>query len=98
MYRNKLTLIVVAISLLTLSSCKKRLDDLLANPNVPTLDKADTDLYLNAAQISFADFFGSLSNRGMEMTRTWNIGGSIYLNSYRPETFNGFGVQRIVLY
>jgi hypothetical protein len=89
MYRNKLTLIVVAISLLTLSSCKKRLDDLLANPNVPTLDKADTDLYLNAAQLSFADFFGSLSNRGMEMTRTWNIGGSIYLNSYRPETFNG---------
>ena len=89
MYRNKLTLIVVAISLLTLSSCKKRLDDLLANPNVPTLDKADTDLYLNAAQLSFADFFGSLSNRGMEMSRTWNIGGSIYLNSYRPETFNG---------
>ncbi|MFM1858063.1 MAG: hypothetical protein RLZ05_1123 [Bacteroidota bacterium] len=89
MYRNKLTLLIVAISLLTLSSCKKKLDDLLANPNVPTLDKADTDLYLNAAQISFADFFGTLSNRGMEMSRTWNIGGSIYLNSYRPETFNG---------
>lgn len=89
MYRNKLTLIIVAVSLLTFSSCKKRLDDLLSNPNVPTLDKADTDLYLNAAQLSFAGFFGSLSDRGMEMTRTWNIGGSIYLNSYRPETFNG---------
>jgi hypothetical protein len=25
----------------------------------------------------------------MEMSRLWNMGGSIYLNSYRPETFNG---------
>jgi hypothetical protein len=89
MYRNKLILIAVAASLLTLSSCKKRLDDMLANPNVPTLDKADTDLYLNAAQLSFKDVFSSLSDRGMEMSRTWNMGGSIYLNSYRPETFNG---------
>ena len=77
MYRNKLILIAVAASLLTLSSCKKRLDDMLANPNVPTLDKADTDLYLNAAQLSFADVFNSLSDRGMEMTRQWNMGGSI---------------------
>ncbi|MEY3324934.1 MAG: hypothetical protein RLZ11_1248, partial [Bacteroidota bacterium] len=86
MYKNKIILIAVAASLLTLSSCKKRLDDMLANPNVPTLDKADTDLYLNAAQLSFKDVFSSLSDRGMEMSRLWNMGGSIYLNSYRPET------------
>ena len=89
MYKNKIILIAVAASLLTLSSCKKRLDDMLANPNVPTLDKADTDLYLNAAQLSFKDVFSTLSDRGMEMSRLWNMGGSIYLNSYRPETFNG---------
>jgi len=75
--------------LLVTASCKKRLDDLLVNPNTPTLDKADVDLYLNAVQLSFADFYNSLSDRGMEVTRVWNQGGSTYLNAYRPETFNG---------
>jgi hypothetical protein len=75
--------------LLVTASCKKRLDDLLVNPNTPTLDKADVDLYFNAVQLSFADFYNSLSDRGMEVTRVWNQGGSTYLNAYRPETFNG---------
>ena len=75
--------------LLVTASCKKRLDDLLVNPNTPTLDKADVDLYFNAVQLSFADFYNSLSDRGMEVTRQWNQGGSTYLNAYRPETFNG---------
>lgn len=75
--------------LLVTASCKKRLDDLLVNPNTPTLDKADVDLYFNAVQLSFADFYNSLSDRGMEVTRLWNQGGSTYLNAYRPETFNG---------
>jgi len=75
--------------LLVTASCKKRLDDLLVNPNTPTLDKADVDLYFNAVQLSFADFYNSLSDRGMEVSRTWNQGGSTYLNAFRPETFNG---------
>jgi hypothetical protein len=75
--------------LLVTASCKKRLDDLLVNPNTPTLDKADVDLYFNAVQLSFADFYNSLSDRGMEVSRVWNQGGSTYLNAFRPETFNG---------
>jgi hypothetical protein len=59
------------------------------NPNTPTLDKADVDLYFNAVQLSFADFYNSLSDRGMEVSRVWNQGGSTYLNAFRPETFNG---------
>ena len=82
-------LFFVAVLILSVTSCKKKLDELLANPNTPTLDKADVDLYLNAAQLSFADFFNTMSDRGMETTRMTNMGGSIYLNSYRPETFNG---------
>lgn len=86
----KRQIIFAAVTLLLVTaSCKKRLDDLLVNPNTPTLDKADVDLYLNAVQLSFADFYNSLSDRGMEVTRLWNQGGSTYLNAYRPETFNG---------
>jgi hypothetical protein len=65
------------------------LDDLLSNPNTPTLDKADVDLYMNGIQLSFADFFNTMSDRGAEVTRQTNMGGNTYLNSYRPETFNG---------
>lgn len=70
-------------------SCKKKLDELISNPNVPTLDKADVDLYLNAGQLSFADFFNNTSNIGMQLTRLRNFGGANYLQGYRPESFNG---------
>lgn len=88
MKHNKI-FILIAVLVLATTSCKKKLDDLLANPNTPTLDKADVDLYLNAAQLSFSDFYNTMSDRGAEVTRINNMGGSIYLNSYRPETFNG---------
>lgn len=82
-------LFVVAVLLLSVTSCKKKLDDLLANPATPTLDKADVDLYLNGVQLSFRDFYYSLSERGAEVTRINNMAGNTYLNTYRPETFNG---------
>lgn len=82
-------LFIVAALVLAVTSCKKKLDDLLANPNTPTLDKADVDLYLNGIQLSFSDFFNTMSDRGGEVTRLYNMGGNTYLNSYRPETFNG---------
>jgi hypothetical protein len=88
MKRNKI-LLIAAVVLLTAASCKKKLDDLLVNPNTPTLDKADVDLYLNGIQLSFADFFNTMSDRGSEVTRVTNMAGSNYLNAYRPETFNG---------
>lgn len=82
-------LFIVAALVLSVTSCKKKLDDLLSNPNTPTLDKADVDLYLNGIQLSFGDFFNTMSDRGSEVTRLNNMGGNTYLNTYRPETFNG---------
>lgn len=88
MKQYKYLLIVTAL-VLSVTSCKKKLDELLVNPNTPTLDKADVDLYLNGIQLSFADFFNTMSDRGSEVTRLNNMGGANYLNAYRPETFNG---------
>jgi Starch-binding associating with outer membrane/Susd and RagB outer membrane lipoprotein len=82
-------LFFVAALVLSVTSCKKKLDDLLSNPNTPTLDKADVDLYLNGIQLSFADFYNTMSDRGSELSRLNNMGGNTYLNTYRPETFNG---------
>jgi hypothetical protein len=84
----KLIFTLSAITLLA-GSCKKQLDELIVNPNTPTLDKADTDLYLNAAQLSFADLFNGNSNTGMQLTRLRNFGGANYAQGYRPESFNG---------
>jgi Starch-binding associating with outer membrane/Susd and RagB outer membrane lipoprotein len=84
----KLIFTLSAIVLLA-GSCKKQLDDLIVNPNTPTLDKADVDLYLNAAQLSFADFFNGNSNTGMQLTRLRNMGGANYNQAYNPQNFNG---------
>jgi hypothetical protein len=85
----KLIICALAAVLILAGSCKKKLDDLIANPNFPTLDKADVDLYLNGVQLSFAGFYESLSNRGSELSRLQNMGGATYLQAYRPETYNG---------
>ncbi len=85
---NKLILTLSAIVLLA-GSCKKKLDELIVNPNTPTLDKADVNFYLNAAQLSFASFFDANSNTGMALTRLRNMGGANYNQAYNPVSFNG---------
>lgn len=88
MKRYKLIFTFSAIILLA-GSCKKQLDDLIVNPNTATLDKAEVDLYLNAAQLSFASFFDANSNTGMQLTRLRNMGGANYNQAYNPQSFNG---------
>ena len=85
---NKILFTLSAIVLLA-GSCKKKLDELIVNPNFPTLDKADVDLYLNGAQLSFAGFFDAQSNTGMQLTRLRNLGASNYNQAYQPQSFNG---------
>jgi hypothetical protein len=87
MKRNKL--IIFAIALITLGSCQKKLDELLVNPNTPSTDKADANLYLNTVQLNYAGFFNGASDYGMQVTRQVVMYGPGYKNAYAPESFDG---------
>ncbi len=80
---------VIALSVVTLGACNKKLDDLLVNPNAPDPSTGSPALYLTEAQLSFANFFNSASNFGGAVSRMYNMGSFTYLNAYSPESFNG---------
>lgn len=84
---KKILLIFIIIG--ALSSCEKKLDRLLVNPNSPTPDAASTDLYLTQAQLSFAGFFNTASVFGMELTRQLTMFGPLYTNAYSPQSYDG---------
>jgi len=68
MKRNKL--IIFALTAILLGSCSEKLDEYLVNPNTPSVDAADANLYLNAAQLSYAGFFDGAQNFGEQVTRS----------------------------
>jgi hypothetical protein len=80
---------LILITGLVLSSCKKTLDRLLVNPNSPSPESANADLYLNQAQLSFAGFFNTASAFGMEPTRMIHMYGPRYDNAYQPQSYDG---------
>ena len=71
------------------SSCTKKLDQLLVDPNSPTPDAADVDLYLNTVQLNFRSFYSTASDYGGQLTRQQTWYGPLYSNSYQPVSFNG---------
>src|SRR5215470_1585012 len=85
---QKIICVAVVTSLLN-ADCSKKLDQLLVNPNNPSISTADVDLYLNQTQLSFRDFYNSANDRGMELTRQIVMFGPLYTNNYQPETFDG---------
>ncbi len=80
---------IIALSVVMLGSCNKKLDELLVNPNSPSPDKASADLYLTQMQLSFANFFDGASSFGMETTRMIVMYGPTYNNAYSPQSFDG---------
>ena len=80
---------IIALSVVMLGSCNKKLDELLVNPNSPSPDKASADLYLTQMQLSFANFFDAASGFGMETTRMIVMYGPTYSNAYSPQSFDG---------
>lgn len=88
MKRNKLIILGLAAAV-TLGSCSKKLDEYLVNPNTPSVDKADANLYLNAAQLSYAGFFNGAQSYGQEVTRKIVMYGPTYKNAYSPQSFDG---------
>lgn len=82
-------ILIIFITATVLSACNKTLDRYLINPNGPTPDQANADLYLTRAQLSFAGFFNTASGFGMELTRQIVLYGPLYDNAYSPQTMDG---------
>lgn len=82
-------IIAISILLTVVSSCNKKLDALLINPNLPTTTTADVDLYLNQIQLSFTGFFTGASDFGGQLTRQQEWYGPLYANAYSPNSFDG---------
>lgn len=82
-------ILIIIITATALVACKKTLDRYLVNPNGPSPEQANADLYLTQAQLSFASFFNTASSFGMDLTRQTSLFGPIYDNAYTPETMDG---------
>lgn len=85
----KIMTVSLAIVLFTGGCFKDKFDGMLNNPNSPTPEAANADLYLSEAQLNFAGFFNAASSIGMELTRYFVMYGPTYLNAYSPQTFDG---------
>ncbi|MFT4024687.1 MAG: SusD/RagB family nutrient-binding outer membrane lipoprotein [Flavihumibacter sp.] len=81
-------LLIAAFLLTTASSCIKEYDNLLQNPNYPSLSAADPDLYLNDIQLGFKDFYSDASNQGGLLTRQETLFGITYYNAFTPSSFD----------
>jgi hypothetical protein len=79
--------IVLAVMMLGIGSCKK-FDTLLENPNSPTPESADVDLYLNNVQLNFNSFFDQAQGFGAQLTRMTVFYGPTYQNGFSPQSFD----------
>jgi hypothetical protein len=75
-------------SLVLAGSCKK-FDQLLQDPNRPTPESADVELYLSQIQLSFAGVFNTAKDLGSSLTRMEAFFGPTYQNAYSGQSFNG---------
>lgn len=64
------------------------LDSKLDNPNAISTSQARANFVLNQIQLSFADFFGQVSQFGMQTTRMVHLPGENYLNAYQASSFD----------
>jgi hypothetical protein len=62
--------------------------EILDNPNALSPEQADVDFFLNSIQVDVADFFESVTEEGMEVTRILHMFGPTYSNAYIPSQFN----------
>ena len=87
---NKIIIGLLAVAIM--GSCSKiadKFDSNLNNPNTPDPSTANSDLYLNVVQLSFAGLFNTASSFGMEVTRQIVMYGPTYQNAYTPTSFDG---------
>lgn len=82
-------IIFTILTTAALVSCSRDLDRLLDNPNTPSPQAADADLYLTQVQLSFAGFFDDASSFGMQLTRMIHFYGPTYTNGFVPTSYDG---------
>ena len=82
-------IIFTILTTAVLISCSKDLDRLLDNPNTPSPQAADADLYLTHVQINFASCFDAASGFGMQLTRMIHFFGPTYTNGFVPTSYDG---------
>jgi len=80
---------IFALSVILLGSCAKQLDELLVNPNGPTPESANADLYLPVVQSNFVGVFSTASSFGQQLTRQIVMYGPTYNQAYSPNSFDG---------
>ena len=74
--------------MLTLIACETFELELVDTPNSLTSASADPDLFLSSIQISTGDFFESVTEEGMEVTRILHMFGPLYRNAYNSTQLN----------
>ncbi len=79
-------LTILSLAFLVGASCTLDLRD---NPNAVLPGQELPSLVLNTLQLNLAGMFNAASTIGMQQTRLQNGAGTEYVNSVRPETFNG---------
>ncbi|MBK9149855.1 MAG: SusD/RagB family nutrient-binding outer membrane lipoprotein [Saprospiraceae bacterium] len=77
---------LIVLGVFTISSCEF---DLLDSPNDVTLASTDVNLLLNRIQVTFADFFNGISDRGCRVTRIYHQSGDTYQVAYPAIGLNG---------
>lgn len=80
---------VLSLLLIGVNSCETAELEILENPNALAPGQADVNFYLNNIQVSLADFFESVTEEGMEVTRILHMFGPLYSNAYQAPQFNG---------
>lgn len=78
--------IAIALCVVIATSCTL---DLREDPNAVQPSQILPSLVLNSMQRNLAALFNASSGTGMTLTRMINAGGTNYLTTIRPETFNG---------
>ncbi len=84
---NKIKIILVAA--IFLSSCQKKLDRLVPDPNNPDPSSANVDLLLNSVQLNFTNFYSNIEDFGAQLTRQQQWYGPLYKNGYTASSFDG---------
>lgn len=84
--------LLAATAVLLLGSCSKlndKLDSQLNNPNSPSPDAADVNLYLNNLELNFNGFYQTASDLTDPLVRQQTMFGPTYYNAYAASSFDG---------
>src|SRR5258706_88437 len=85
---KKKLILIITCCVLVMDSCND-LSNNLQNPNSPTPSQGNLDLVLNAAELSFKDFYWDVSDIGSALTRMEVMFGPLYSNAFPATSFDG---------